>query len=97
MYINDFVRGLYTVLFIAVIFVDLGKSLGWDGGMDGNGGLNNAFFVTGRQLPTLKSLLQSKKKKNKNTTKPRIFPRLLVAQCRHATKFWASCRLEVVV
>lgn len=35
--------------------------------------------------------------KKKKTKKTRIFPRLLVAQCRHVTKFWASCRLEVVV
>ena len=61
-------------------------SLGWDGGMDGNGGLNNTFLWQGDNCLPLNPLFSQKT--NKQTKKPRIFPRLLVAQCRHVTKFW---------
>lgn len=70
----------------------LGMSLGWDGGMDGNGGLNNTFLWQGDNCLPSNPFFSQKKKKKKEKWK-----RLLVAQRRHVTKCWASCRLVVVV
>ena len=62
-------RALHSVIHSSYL-CRLGMSLGWDGGMDGNGGLNNTFLWHGDNcLPSNSFFSQKKKKKRKKKRK----------------------------
>ena len=63
-------RALHSVIHSSYL-CRLGMSLGWDGGMDGNGGLNNTFLWHGDNCLPSNSFFSQKKKKKKERKKER--------------------------